>query len=141
MVTTLYCPLQAWRKYDVDCSGYISAQELKVNKPTQIKCSLFHTTEPICTAWRSDLERVSCRDLQLLPSVLCRSAAPQLPTNQPTNHDTVTSRGVPNNVACICCSSNCSKHIFFPRLSWATCLRSTRGRCPLRSWRSTLTPW
>lgn len=28
--------LQIWRKYDVDCSGYISAQELKVRSPDKV---------------------------------------------------------------------------------------------------------
>lgn len=82
VVTTLSCPLQTWRKYDIDCSGYISAQELKVSWPPQIKWSLFTQEKQLHSWGGGDLEGVSGRNLQLLLSAPCRPAALELPMDE-----------------------------------------------------------
>lgn len=82
-VTTLDCPLQAWRKYDLDCSGYISAQELKVSKPPQIKWSLFtqqnqsHSQEE----WPWEGERLRPWAAPLCPVSPC---CPSVPSETPS---------------------------------------------------------
>lgn len=151
MLTTPYCPLQTWRKYDIDCSGYISAQELKVSKPPEIKCSLFTQQNQLHSQeeWPWEGEWLWPSAAPVRPVSPCCPSAPIKNLSRQnalflTPRHSYSQRRF-NNVACMWHSA-CAILMFleqslFHRLSWVTCLRSTRGRCPLRSWRSTQTPW
>lgn len=78
VVTTLSCPLQTWRKYDIDCSGYICAQELKVSWPPQIKWSLFTQQKQLHSqeGWPWEGEWPWPSAAPLCPMSLCRTSAP-----------------------------------------------------------------